>query len=397
MNLQNKAVKRTIALCLGVMGIIAMTACAKDNTKDVASQQTTEMVEGRTAGVVLSLNELEEQALSELQSADYEQMQAAFVTAAEEAVASIPDGPLLSEEEMWWQTRLMADVTDKMNVRAEASKDSEIVGRLRKGDVAEVVEIGEEWTHIKSGNVDGYVKNEYCIYGLDAMAYAYANIDIRATVIGNGVRVRNEASTEGGIVAAVSKGATLIVEPDAEQVEGWVAVRFTGKTRYVSADYIETVLTTSEAITLEEEREIARKKAEEAAKRRASQTTDMVVVQNQSYDATTDEVLLLAALIQCEAGGEKYEGQVAVGAVVLNRMRSSRYPNTISGVIYSPGQFTPAGNGKVDSVLANGPRETCIKAAQEALNGTDYTNGAVSFRQAKSGHAGLVIGNHVFF
>lgn len=399
MKFQNKAVKSAIALALGLgaVSIIAATSGSADNTMDVVSQQATETTAGRTAGVVLSLNELEEQALAELQSVDYEQMQAVFVTAAEEAVESIPEGPILTEEEQWWQTRLMADVTDKMNVRAEANKDSEIVGRLRKGDVAEVVEIGEEWTHIKSGNVDGYVKNEYCVYGLDAMAYAYANVDIRATVTGNGVRVRNEASTEGGIVAAVSKGATLIVEPDAEPVDGWVAVRFTGKTRYVSADYVETVLTTSEAITIEEEREIARKKAEEEAKRRAAQTTDVVVVQNPSYDATTDEILLLAALIQCEAGGEKYEGQVAVGAVVLNRMRSSRYPNTISGVIYSPGQFTPAGNGKVDRVLANGPRETCIKAAQEALNGTDYTNGAVSFRQTKSGHAGLVIGNHVFF
>ena len=395
MNLQNKAVKSAIALALGlgVLSIAAVLAGTADNTTEVVSGQATEAA----AGVVRSLNELEEQALAELQNVDYEQMQTVFVTAAEEAVESIPEGPILTEEEQWWQTRLMADVTDKMNVRAEASKDSEIVGRLRKGDVAEAVEIGEGWTHIKSGNVDGYVKNEYCIYGLDAMAYAYANIDIRATVTGNGVRVRSEASTDAGIVAAVSKGATLIVEPDAEQVDGWVAVRFTGKTRYVSADYIETVLTTSEAITLEEEREIARKKAEEEAKRRAAQTTNVVVVQNPSYDATTDEVLLLAALIQCEAGGEKYEGQVAVGAVVLNRMRSSRYPNSIAEVIYSPGQFTPAGNGKVDRVLANGPRETCIKAAQEALNGTDYTNGAVSFRQTKSGHAGLVIGNHVFF
>lgn len=403
MNLQNKAVKQAIALALGLgmVCIIATTAKTTEQTTEVASQQVaaTEMdnATGRTAGVVLSLNELEEQALAELQNVEYTQVQTVFVTAAEEAIASVPDGPILTEEEQWWQTRLMADVDDKMNVRAEASTDSEIVGRLRKGDVAEVVEIGEEWTHIKSGNVDGYVKNQYCIYGLDAMAYAYANIDIRATVTGNGVRVRSEASTDSGIVAAVSKGATLIVEPDAEPVEGWVAVRFTGKTRYVSADYVETVLTTSEAITLEEEREIARKKAEEEAKRRAAQTTDVVVVQNPSYDATTDEVLLLAALIQCEAGGEKYEGQVAVGAVVLNRVRSSRYPNSITDVIYSPGQFTPAGNGKVDAVLARGPKETCIKAAQEALNGTDYTNGAISFRQTKSGHAGLVIGNHVFF
>lgn len=403
MNLQSKAVKNAIALVLGMvmMCVIAVTADTAGRTDDVVSQQAvateTDSATGRTAGVVLSLNELEEQVLTELAAVDYTQMQTVIVTSAEEAIESIPEGPILTEEEQWWQNRLMADVDDKMNVRAEASTESEIVGRLRKGDVAEIVEIGDEWTHIKSGNVDGYVKNEYCVYGLDALAYARVNVDTRATVTGNGVRVRSEASTEGGVVAAVSKGATLIVEVDAEPVEGWVAVRFTGKTRYVSADYVETVLATTEAITIAEEQEIARKKAEEEAKRRAAQTTEITVVQNPSYNATTDEILLLAALIQCEAGGEKYEGQVAVGAVVLNRVRSSRYPNTIAEVIYSPGQFTPAGNGKVDGVLARGPKETCIKAAQEALNGTDYTNGAVSFRQTKSGHAGLVIGNHVFF
>lgn len=403
MNLKNKAVKNALAVVLGTGMLCVAVAYANDADKieTVMSEQTvavaTEEITGRTAGVVLSLNELEEQALTELHSVDYTQVKTVAVTAAEETIAAVPDGPILTEEELLWQNRVMADVDDKMNVRAEAGTESDIVGRMRKGDVAEVIEIGDEWTHIKSGNVEGYIKNEYCIYGLDALAYAKANVDTRATVTGSGVRVRNEASTEGGIVAAVSKGATLIVEMDAEPIDGWVAVRFTGKTRYVSADFVETELTVSEAITLEEEREIARKKAEEEAKRKASQTTDVVVAQNPSYNATTDEVLLLAALIQCEAGGEKYEGKVAVGAVVLNRVRSSRYPNSIAEVIYSPGQFTPAGNGKVDAVLANGPKESCIKAAQEALNGTDYTNGAKSFRGAKGGHAGLVIGNHVFF
>jgi len=403
MNLKNKAVKNAIAVVLGT-GMLCVMAVFADGTgkvENVMTEQATAVepdgVMGRTAGVVLSLNELEEQTLAELRSVDYTQMKTVVVTAAEETIAAVPDGPILTEEELLWQNRVMADVDDKMNVRAEASTESDIVGRMRKGDVAEVVEIGDEWTHIKSGNVEGYIKNEYCIYGLDALAYAKANVDTRATVTGSGVRVRSEASTEGSIVAAVSEGATLIVETDAETVEGWVAVRFTGKTRYVSADFVETELTVSEAITLEEEREIARKKAEEEAKRKAAQTTEITVAQNASYNATTDEVLLLAALIQCEAGSEIYEGKVAVGAVVLNRVRSSRYPNTIAEVIYAPGQFTPAGNGKVAAVLANGPKESCIEAAQEALNGTDYTNGAKSFRGAKGGHAGLVIGNHVFF
>lgn len=400
MNLQNKAVKSAIAVATGlcVLGVLAATSGTTDNAMDVISQQTTETAEGRTAGVVLSLNELEEQALAELQNVDYEQMQTVFVTAAEETVESIPEGPILTEEEQWWQTRLMADVTDKMNVRAQASKDSEIVGRLRKGDVAEVVEIGEEWTHIKSGNVDGYVKNEYCIYGLDAMAYAKANIDTRAIVTGNSVRLREDASTSSGVVTSVSKGMLLIVDTEAETVDGWVPVGYVGKTRYISADYVDVEMPLSEAVTVAEERAYASKLASEKARRRQEQFTEATEIINEAYDATSSEIMLMAAVIQCEAGGECYDGQVAVGAVILNRVRSSKYPNSISKVVYAPAQFTPASNGKVDRLLASGTiKQSCIRAAQEAVNGIDPTGGCVSFRQTRSGHSGFVIGGHVFF
>ena len=400
MNLQNKAVKSAIAVATGlcVLGVIAATSGTTDNAMDVVSQQTTETAEGRTAGVVLSLNELEEQALTELQNIDYEQMQTVFVTAAEETVESIPEGPILTEEEQWWQTRLMADVTDKMNVRAQASKDSEIVGRLRKGDVAEVVEIGEEWTHIKSGNVDGYVKNEYCIYGLDAMAYAKANIDTRAIVTGNSVRLREDASTSSGVVTSVSKGMLLIVDTEAETVDGWVPVGYVGKTRYISADYVDVEMPLSEAVTVAEEQAYASKLASEKARRRQEQFTEATEIINEAYDATSSEIMLMAAVIQCEAGGECYDGQVAVGAVILNRVRSSKYPNSISKVVYAPAQFTPASNGKVDRLLAGGRiKQSCIRAAQEAVNGIDPTGGCVSFRQTRSGHSGFVIGGHVFF
>lgn len=403
MNLSSRAMKEVAALVLSVvmMGIIAESADSQPAMRIMAeipqARVTEENMTGRTAGVILSLNELEEQALDGVQIAAYEQTQAIVVAAAAEAIESIPEGPMLTEEEMLWQNRVMADVEEKMNVRAEANAEAEIVGRFRKGDVAEVIEIGDEWTHIKSGNVDGYVKNEYCIYGLDALAYANENIDVRATITGSGVRVRSEASTESSVVAAVSAGTVLIVETDAEVPAGWLAVRYTGKTRYMSAEFAEVEYATTEAITIAEEKEIERKKAAEAAKRKSAQTTEVTVVQNSSVHASTDEVLLLAALIQCEAGGESYEGKLAVGAVVMNRLRSGRYGSAISDVIYAPGQFTPAGNGKVAAVLANGPKDSCIQAAQEAINGVDNTGGARSFKNTKTGHAGVVIGNHVFF
>ena len=139
-----------------------------------------------------------------------------------------------------------------------------------------------------------------------------------------------------------------------------------------------------------------KKNTEEAAKK-AAQTTTTMVTQNASVAANCDEVTLLAALIQCEAGSECYEGQLAVGAVVMNRLRSGVYPSSLYDVIYQSGQFTPAGNGKVASVISSGVSGSCLQAAQEALSGVDNTGGALSFRRASSGQAGVAIGNHVFF
>ena len=102
-------------------------------------------------------------------------------------------------------------------------------------------------------------------------------------------------------------------------------------------------------------------------------------------------------MIQCEAGNECYEGQLAVGAVVMNRVRSGRYPGSVEAVIYQSGQFPPAGKGKVADVIARGPKASCIQAAQEAINGMDNTGGATGFCRASSGRAGVVIGNHVFY
>ena len=78
---------------------------------------------------------------------------------------------------------------------------------------------------------------------------------------------------------------------------------------------------------------------------------------------------MLAALIECEAGGESYTGMVAVGAVVVNRVNSGSFPNSVSGVIYQGGQFTPVATGTFQSVLSRGARSDCYAAAQAALSG----------------------------
>ena len=84
-------------------------------------------------------------------------------------------------------------------------------------------------------------------------------------------------------------------------------------------------------------------------------------------------------------------------AVVMNRVKSGSYPGSIYDVIYQPSQFPPAGRGAVANKIASGVKASCLQAAQEAINGMDNTGGAMSFRRASSGHAGVVIGNHVFY
>ncbi len=91
----------------------------------------------------------------------------------------------------------------------------------------------------------------------------------------------------------------------------------------------------------------------------------------------SDMVNLLARIINGEARGEPYEGQVAVGAVIMNRVRSSEFPNTIAGVIYQKGQFTAVTDGQFDKKIEE--NSTVYKAAREALNGSDPTGGALYF------------------
>ena len=101
---------------------------------------------------------------------------------------------------------------------------------------------------------------------------------------------------------------------------------------------------------------------------------------NETYAASsssTSSLQLMARAINGEARGEPYEGQVAVGAVILNRVKNSSFPNTIAGVIYEPGAFTAVSDGQINVPIAE--NSTVYKAAQDALNGWDPTGGAIYY------------------
>lgn len=107
---------------------------------------------------------------------------------------------------------------------------------------------------------------------------------------------------------------------------------------------------------------------------------------------------LMANIIYCEAGAEPYEGQVAVGAVVINRVLSSVYPNTVVGVVYQNKQFSPVASGRLALALANDSATAkCYQAADEAMSGVTNVGQCVYFRTPIPGLNGIRIGGHIFY
>lgn len=398
----NKKVIESAAV-LGLATVLSITAVTNSDKAVIAN---TSVEYDGIAGVTAALADYQQAAADEYNVAVSVQKDDVMLVAAAQDETEETAAEELSPEEQEWQTNLMANVDDFLNVREAADGEAAIAGKLYKGDVATIVEAGDEWTLVTSGNLTGYVKNEYCVTGTEAYAYAQSNCETVVEVNTNNLRIRSEQSVDSKVLDTVSTGAKLTVDTEAEATEGWVAVKSGSQTAYVSADYVTVKLNTGVGVTLAEEQaaieaEQARA-AEEAARlaeAQAAQSTQAVAAtQGASVPAAVDDVTLLAAIIQCEAGSDIYESQLAVGAVVINRVKSGAYPNSISEVIYQRGQFGPASSGKLASVLASGSISgTAYQAATDAINGVDNTGGCTGCRGASSGHAGTVIGAMVFY
>lgn len=148
-------------------------------------------------------------------------------------------------------------------------------------------------------------------------------------------------------------------------------------------------------IAYEKELEIKKAK-EDAARLAAIKAQEQENTSNVSYVPQDSDAYLLGAIIQCEADGESYDGKLAVGSVVLNRVKSSYFPNTVAGVIYQSGQFSPVTSGRLAYRLEAGVNSTCLQAAQDVLNG-NITVSCLYFCANNGIISGTVIGNHVFY
>jgi len=289
------------------------------------------------------------------------------------------------EAEKNTSTLVMANVKVALNVRAEADENSEKLGILYKDCGGTILERKDGWTKLQSGDLVGWASDEYLLFNEEAEALADEVGNLIVNIETDSLRVRKAPNLNAGIYGFLSEEDELDVIEVVN--DDWISVQYEGEAGYVASEYvsIQYHIDCGETMEVIEERE--RKLAEERSKRIVNQGAVM---------ASEDETRLLGALIQCEAGNQPAEGMLAVGAVVMNRVRSPGYPNDIAGVIFASGQFTPALNGKVAKVYESGVRQSCMDAAVRALAGESNVGTATHFKRVGS-HDGIVIGAHVFW
>ena len=294
-----------------------------------------------------------------------------------------------------------------VNIRSKAEVNTKIIASAKKGDELLYFDTVDNWAHIMTtAGKEGYIDGAYVSIGSNIRtAYTVEEADAGFVFTKDVVEKKKEEEAQKAEEAK-----------EAEKIE---------ETRKTEETYVSLKTDEERLAEAEEKAENAKKALEEkiAAQQEDSSeqaievleesiiaadqamennpdlviTTEIIMAQNEPVEVELDDLTLLAALIQCEAGGEPYIGQVAVGAVVLNRMRSGSFPSDIPGVIYAEGQFSPVDNGMLEARLEEGNiLQSCYDAAEEALSGVDPTDGCLFFQRTGK-RSGLEIGNHIFF
>lgn len=288
-----------------------------------------------------------------------------------------------------YKDTFIVNVDEYMNVRAEASTDSEIVGKIYKGGGGQVIEKGQEWSLIKSGNVEGYVKNDLVWFGRDAEEHMAEVCNMYAVSKTNALRVRDGANTDSRVISSITEGYKVTVlgfEGD------WAKIIFEDEVGYIFAEYLDIECEIGKGITIEEEQEAirleqerkaaeAKRKAEEEAARLEKQkqaianATLTETIQTSPYNISEEDAYLIACVVYAEAGYESYEGQLAVANIVLNRLASGRYGNSVHDILYARNQFTIVLTQKFKNICANGPGATALQATKDAVGGKNNIPG----------------------
>lgn len=411
-----------IAMCAGAVIVIGDKKEAKAETA-IASGNVEEVVilDGSMASMNASGTNMIRADLESVMTADKEAKEKEVVAAA---VAEFSDK--------------CAANRDDVNVRAEASTDSAIVGHMNIGACGDVLAQADGWVQITSGDVKGYVKADYVTVGEEAYALAKKYYSMTAVAKEDGINLRAAASKDAEVVGAVYENVTYTVTPEKTD-DAWVCLQVaTGAEGYASADYMEVTEgyrvaepvdeveaendATSEDTASTTEEKKATGSVEENKQTTQTTTEKSSTTQQTTTEATTQannsstigsssrtpvslsdaDINLMAAVMTLECGSESYEGQLAVANVILNRLQSGAWGNTISSVVYAAYQFSVVSDSRLQGLIQNGAQASCIQAARDACAGNNNIGDLMSFRPARNVDTSTLgtykqIGNHVFF
>ena len=411
-----------IAMCAGAVIVIGDKKEAKAETA-IASGNVEEVVilDGSMASMNASGTNMIRADLESVMTADKEAKEKEVVAAA---VAEFSDK--------------CAANRDDVNVRAEASTDSAIVGHMNIGACGDVLAQADGWVQITSGDVKGYVKADYVTVGEEAYALAKKYYSMTAVAKEDGINLRAAASKDAEVVGAVYENVTYTVTPEKTD-DAWVCLQVaTGAEGYASADYMEVTEgyrvaepvdeveaendATSEDTASTTEEKKATGSVEENKQTTQTTTEKPSTTQQTTTEATTQannsstigsssrtpvslsdaDINLMAAVMTLECGSESYEGQLAVANVILNRLQSGAWGNTISSVVYAANQFSVVSDSRLQGLIQNGAQASCIQAARDACAGNNNIGDLMSFRPARNVDTSTLgtykqIGNHVFF
>lgn len=254
------------------------------------------------------------------------------------------------------------DAKDMLDIHAEANTASAVIGQVMEDGHVAILAKYNDWVQIQAGEIAGWVPAENLV----------------ETEISN-----EEAVAANEQVIAERTGATasedeFFAEEEVQQDE---TAALQAEASEAAQNEIEEVQAAEEAARLAAEAQQA------ALAAQAAQTAAI----------SAEELKLLANIIYCEAGSESYVGKVAVGNVIMNRVKSASQPNTITEVVYAKGQFSPVRNGSLQRALSSDKADAaCYQAAIEALAGAQPVGGKLFFRR-NNGRSGQVIGHHVFY
>lgn len=272
---------------------------------------------------------------------------------------------------------------DFVNIRKDASTDSDILGKLYRDSASEIIKTDGDWYLIESGSVKGYVKSEFIKTGIsdDELVAKYGELSIIVTV--DGLNVREKTDAESSKLDVIYKNE---IYPVMDTSENWIKINIPDDkiVGYIKKEFADIIVDFKDAVSKEEEEELQRLEAEERARKETE------VKQQEGVNYSEEDLKLLACLVHAEAGSQSYEGKLAVANIVLNRVKSSKYPDSIKAVIYQPGQFSVANSGSLSKQLSNysnyssSSQKLSIKAAKAALGGANNIGSRLYFHSYRS-------------